>query len=45
MNFSMSLGNIAYGLGISAVIGIISGFAPAYSASRLNPVEAMNSNF
>jgi len=45
MNFSMSFANIAYGLGISAVIGIISGFAPAYTASRLNPVEAMNSNF
>lgn len=45
MKFSMSLGNVAYGLGISALIGIISGFAPAFSASRLNPVEAMNSTF
>lgn len=45
MNFSMSLENVFYGLGISAFIGIISGFAPAFSASRLNPVEAINSNF
>lgn len=45
ISVSMSIFNILYGLGISALIGIISGFAPAYSASRLNPVEAMNSNF
>jgi len=45
LNFSMSFENVAYGIGISVIIGIVSGFAPAYSASRLNPVEAMNSNF
>ncbi len=45
MNFAMSAGNIITGLAISISIGIISGLAPAISASRLNPVEAMNSNF
>jgi len=41
----LSFGNIIMGILISAVIGIISGFAPAYSAARLNPVEAINSHF
>jgi ABC-type antimicrobial peptide transport system permease subunit len=29
---------------ISAVIGIISGFVPAYNASRMSPVEAIRAN-
>jgi len=37
-------GNIIMGMSISIVIGIISGIIPAYSASRLNPVEAIRSN-
>jgi putative ABC transport system permease protein len=35
--------NIVMGVGISLVIGTISGFWPAYSASRLDPVEAIRS--
>jgi putative ABC transport system permease protein len=35
--------NIIMGISISLVIGIISGFWPAYSASRLDPVEAIRS--
>lgn len=35
--------NIVTGVSISAVIGAISGFWPAYSASRLDPVEAIRS--
>jgi putative ABC transport system permease protein len=42
MSISMSLGNIVLGVMISGVIGVISGFMPALSASRLDPVEAMN---
>ena len=38
-------GNILLGLFVSAVIGIISGFAPAYAAARLNPVEAISQSF
>jgi putative ABC transport system permease protein len=45
MNFNLSFGNILTGILISIAIGIISGFAPAKSASSLNPVEAMNTSF
>jgi len=41
-SISLSGGNIVLGLTISAIIGIISGFAPAWSASKLSPVEAIN---
>ena len=37
--------NISLGLGISAAIGVISGFAPAWSAARMDPVEAINTSF
>ncbi|SDB99634.1 ABC transporter permease [Williamwhitmania taraxaci] len=39
---SVSLRNVITGLSISAAIGIISGFIPAYTASKLDPVEAIN---
>jgi putative ABC transport system permease protein len=38
---ALSFKNILLGLLISGVIGLISGIAPALSASRLNPVEAI----
>ena len=42
MNFALTLSNISKGLFISIIIGVISGFAPALKASKLNPVEAIN---
>lgn len=39
----LSIKNIAVGLGISAGVGLLAGFIPAYSASRLNPVVAISS--
>jgi putative ABC transport system permease protein len=41
----LTLGNILLGLGISAIIGVVSGFAPAWSAARMDPVEAINTSF
>jgi len=40
----LSFSNVATGLLLSAGIGIISGLAPAYSAAKLDPVEAIRFN-
>jgi putative ABC transport system permease protein len=44
-SISLTVNNIFTGLFVSAIIGIISGFAPAWSAAKLNPVEAINTTF
>ena len=41
---ALSTGNIVLGLSISAIVGILAGFIPAFSASRLDPVVAIRSN-
>jgi len=40
-DIALSLNNILTGIIISSVIGLISGIAPALTASRLDPVEAI----
>ncbi len=47
VNFKLTLTiwNIVLGLSVSAFIGLVSGFIPSWTASRLDPVEAMRSNF
>jgi putative ABC transport system permease protein len=43
-NLNLTIENIILGLSVSVIIGVISGIIPAFSASRLNPVDAIRSN-
>jgi putative ABC transport system permease protein len=40
---ALTLLNVLKGIGISTVIGIVSGYIPAWKASKMDPVEAINS--
>jgi putative ABC transport system permease protein len=44
MEVKLASSNVILGITISFLIGIISGFIPAYGASQLDPVEAIRSN-
>jgi putative ABC transport system permease protein len=41
---SLSIKNFGIGVGISALVGVLAGFIPARSASKLDPVVAIRSN-
>lgn len=45
MDFVLNFTNIMRGLLISFIVGLVAGFIPARSASKLNPVIAMGSSF
>jgi len=44
MKIYLTWSNIILGINVSVIIGLISGFLPAYRASKLNPVEAIRAN-
>lgn len=41
--FILSVGNIVLGVSLAGFIGLLSGLIPAFSASKLDPVEAIRS--
>jgi putative ABC transport system permease protein len=43
LGVTIQLSNVILALTISVLIGVISGFVPSYTASQLDPVEAMRS--
>ncbi len=44
MEVQLTQSNIILGFTISALIGVVSGFVPAYTGSQLDPVEAIRTN-
>ena len=40
-SFTLNTGAIILGVGFSAAVGILFGWAPARKASRLNPIDAL----
>ena len=45
LNMYLTVANTILALVISGVIGVVAGFAPAYAASKMNPVEAIGYSF
>ncbi len=45
LNMHLTLSNIILAITISGVIGIVAGYAPAYSAAKMNPVDAIGYSF
>jgi putative ABC transport system permease protein len=45
LSMHLTVGNIILGISISGIIGIIAGYAPAYAAAKMNPVDAIGYSF
>jgi putative ABC transport system permease protein len=45
LNMYLTLANILLAVFISGLIGIVAGYAPAYSAAKMNPVDAIGFSF
>jgi putative ABC transport system permease protein len=45
LNMYLTFANVILAVGISGAIGIIAGYAPAYSAAKMNPVDAIGYSF
>ena len=45
LNIYLTLGNLFLAVFISGIIGIVAGYAPANTASKMNPVEAIGFSF
>ena len=45
LKMHLTVSNIILGIVISGIIGIIAGYAPAYSAAKMNPVDAIGFSF
>ncbi|HKK42956.1 MAG TPA: ABC transporter permease [Bacteroidales bacterium] len=45
MQIHLTLGNTMLAIFISGFIGVVAGYAPAYSAARMNPVDAIGYSF
>jgi putative ABC transport system permease protein len=43
LTFILPLSRVVMGIGISVVVGVLSGIIPAYRAANMDPVEAMRS--
>ena len=45
LNMYLTLGNIIMAIFISGIIGVVAGYAPANTAAKMNPVEAIGFSF
>jgi putative ABC transport system permease protein len=45
LNIYLTLANMLLAIFISGIIGVVAGYAPAYAAARMNPVEAIGFSF
>jgi putative ABC transport system permease protein len=45
LNIYLTVANIVLAIFISGIIGIVAGYAPAYAAAKMNPVEAIGFSF